>query len=366
MVNIYQGALVTFVAVSAYESGEGFLRVSEKSSSPLCVPYWESSAQMGSLFMRCEEIYRRYNEAIDQRAWTFQEALLSPRCLSYSRTNLQYECQHHTVTFGASINFPEDRFLRLPPEPLPLFLPSWTDPGRSWMWLWASITYEYSQRRLSVPSDRLTALSAIVDSIHLRLRIRYLAGLWDEPLLPGLLLWRCLPSTEKSPVYVAPSWSWASRSSRASYPPEIQRAKPLWYGVELTKVVIIPERATLPHGSIRSARLEIRGRVQMGLFAPANGIFRWDADGGKRSSDTDQAINSQVRIELDYPVQKPISLLILATTSCVKESNRREIWINGLVISETDEKGTYRRVGMFTQGEEHEFRSCDLWDIILI
>lgn len=367
MSSIYEGALVTVVAVSASTSTEGFPQTYRTPTDHIRIPGWGPQDQLTSLSIRREELHKKQNEPIDQRAWTFQEALLSSRCLNFANSFLQYECRHHAVSLGAAINFPEDRYLNYPSKSMPLFLSSWTDTGTSWMWFWASVTSEYSQRNLSFPRDKLNALSAVANMVHSRLHTRYLAGLWDGPLLPGLLLWKCEPSSsESTPIYIAPSWSWASRRTTASYPIEVQRAMSTWYDAEVKKVDCQLERESLPFGSVLSGRLEFRGRVRKGFYVARDGTIYWDVLTENEGLENGRSSKAKIQFDLDSLGKQARLVHCLATTSFARESDRGAIWVSGLIVSKTAEQGHYQRDGVFWQAEEEEFCHCNFVDLVLV
>jgi hypothetical protein len=63
---------------------------------------------------------------------------------------------------------------------------------------------------MSDPNDKLIAISAISQRIGARVKLRYIAGLWDLETA-AQLLWSSRDAPKKrSEKYRAPSWSWAS------------------------------------------------------------------------------------------------------------------------------------------------------------
>lgn len=101
---------------------------------------------------------------------------------------------------------------------------------------WFRIVEEYSCRKFSYFRDRLPAISAVAAEFSQKLEGTYIAGLWEEEILEGLV-WhhgRALSESESSfkpptepastrppsnntDVYVAPSWSWASSEHEVTY-----------------------------------------------------------------------------------------------------------------------------------------------------
>ncbi|KAK5662513.1 hypothetical protein OQA88_8425 [Cercophora sp. LCS_1] len=79
---------------------------------------------------------------------------------------------------------------------------------------WDGVIQMYSSRRLTMPSDKLVAISAMAKDAARRLHDprpeNYLAGLWRQNLARGLL-WEMKDDPQPRPTcYRAPSWSWAS------------------------------------------------------------------------------------------------------------------------------------------------------------
>jgi len=88
MAQISQNGLLTTSAASAGTVSEGFLRDREGLSTHIppfrlqyCVPNLESG--VGSIVLQEDPSYDSRLEPINQRAWTLQERLLSPRVLVY-------------------------------------------------------------------------------------------------------------------------------------------------------------------------------------------------------------------------------------------------------------------------------------------
>ncbi|KAJ5087746.1 HET-domain-containing protein [Penicillium angulare] len=103
-----------------------------------------------------------------------------------------------------------------------------------WQGGWLKHIQDYSSRKLTVPDDKLTALSGVAQMIAINTKDTYYAGLWKSHL-PEDLAWRVYPRDESRalveegfahetfgdvyPVivpshYRAPSWSWASLDAR--------------------------------------------------------------------------------------------------------------------------------------------------------
>lgn len=185
----------------------------------------------------------------NSRAWTFQEASMSPRLLLFGR-HMAHLCTDdsrasedgthgsHRAEWGYSLR----KAYAAPPD------------GDAEIYDdWRLLVRRYSARELSCPGDKLPAVSALARHFASRLRLHerpsgqqgraaFLAGLWAPDLAHGLLWARlggsggsstpgtttreggdlgrpplaALPSpapaaAAASPSYTAPSWSWASQ-----------------------------------------------------------------------------------------------------------------------------------------------------------
>ncbi|CAN9129575.1 unnamed protein product [Alternaria alternata] len=167
---------------------------------------------------------------LDKRGWVFQERYLAPRVLHFCRDQLFWECREHTVceTF---------------PEELPLVSLQFTvaflkskerneqriaqRPNGNHMNetaledLWTRLVFLYSPKNLSVPGDKLVALSGVVKHVIPHIRDAYVAGMFRGNLEKSLI-WQVAgrKSRPRPPGYRAPSWSWASVDGRIIQSPE--------------------------------------------------------------------------------------------------------------------------------------------------
>lgn len=240
MNNVYKNAFVTFSASRAKTCDDGFLGIQEvtheRISRSATIPIRCPNKQMGSAMLypaRFVEADERAGKVpTDERAWTYQEFLLSPRVVSFYHDGLEFKC--------ASGLFSDDGLkveeIELRP---PLMIRQtrldalfYRQEARSLLnrmfgrgslsssqrkhlrQLWVEIVNEYAVAALTDPDDKLPALSAIASEFHRLWGGRYLAGLWDHQLINDLQ-WRVgiavggEPPTSRR-VYQIPSWSWAS------------------------------------------------------------------------------------------------------------------------------------------------------------
>lgn len=155
------------------------------------------------------------------RAWTFQERLASRRVLFFGKEELIMEC-------ASGCAFEETMYRLHPPQlsdkTLKAAYAGAMDCPRK---IWWEIVYTYSHLKLTVPTDKLPAISAVAQSLASHSPTdEYLCGLWRNSFLSDLLWERVLNNLGRgenplilanwgSGSYVAPSWSWASFRSKA-------------------------------------------------------------------------------------------------------------------------------------------------------
>jgi hypothetical protein len=138
------------------------------------------------------------------RAWAYQERILSRRNLHFTQHQLFWECREGFAG--------ED----MVPYPSGFFIPSFVlnmkTKSAEEVYIWCSgIIRHYSNAKITFPTDRLPAVSALAKLFADQLCSPYLAGLWLEGLWHTLSWCRNgQESIERPKNYIAPSWSWAA------------------------------------------------------------------------------------------------------------------------------------------------------------
>ncbi|KAF2096280.1 HET-domain-containing protein [Rhizodiscina lignyota] len=142
-------------------------------------------------------------DPLDLRAWAFQEFQLARRCINFTSDEIQWFCRGGQKCECSSKWEPS--FTRFE-----IFGDAKTED-------WTDIVWNYSFRMLSLPQDKLAALSGLAARFQQNHKdVEYVAGLWRNVDLPFQLGWR----VQEAPgsVYTesrAPSFSWASVDGRA-------------------------------------------------------------------------------------------------------------------------------------------------------
>ncbi|KAF3914415.1 hypothetical protein ABW21_db0208340 [Orbilia brochopaga] len=150
------------------------------------------------------------DEPVSERAWCFQERVLSRRVLHFAREQMYFECNDgirsedglHRTT----------RYFTLHGRPESCFLPGskGMGGGDSDLNLWWNILWSYGPRKLTDPTDKLPAFAGVAAVFAERMNDEYIAGLWRKSLIEGLN-WQGLGITDEDVGEPRePSWSWAA------------------------------------------------------------------------------------------------------------------------------------------------------------
>jgi hypothetical protein len=145
---------------------------------------------------------------------------------------------------------------------------------------WKDLVEDYTQRDLTVPSDKLPALSGIATRYQKATNDIYCAGLWKAGLWKGLRWQVADPKNDRPSIYRAPSWSWASVFGQIFWSGEFK--PPAERSVARSMVIlgcsVTPEDTLAPFGKVREGTLTIRGVSKTLEWDGAEQIPRADID----------------------------------------------------------------------------------------
>ena len=291
MTSIYGSATVTIVAARSSSATDGFLE--ERFPGPregANVSYRCIDGVLGSItLVKLHDGFESV-EPIDERGWTLQERLLSTRIIEFGSRQTRWICpetrssgfslEGFTDGWKRDVNFSSKRKT----EALDLenirttkfTIDFYGRPRNSQfkkystaMQLWRNICETFTERALTLSSDRALAISGIAQTFAESSKDQYIAGLWKSCFHSGLL-WR-IENSHMSPknipqptTYQGPSWSWLSVNGPVNfgYPcrPSECVAEILGYETELAN-------ETAPYGLIRegSGRLILAARTARGI-----------------------------------------------------------------------------------------------------
>ena len=231
MANIYQNAKVTICCIADNADGSCFMD-REVAQGPLLVPIINNSVivapRLGSpaTDIGAENVS---GPLWSTRGWTFQERVLSPRCLYFTKHQVYFECRREIVEECGTRNM-TSVYKRLPyyaDNQLPY------NPEDIRMQLqknWQSMIRDYSARDLSFASDKIPAITGIAKQIQGQSKdpaIKF--GFFQDRLVVDIL-WE---ASGKSLVPIAPplgrdlpTWSWAFWDGKVDWETYLAKAKP--------------------------------------------------------------------------------------------------------------------------------------------
>jgi hypothetical protein len=225
MSHIYANAILTIAAAAAKDDTQGFLHGRDHIGTAIAF-----SGENLAIKIR-EDIHhnRATTGPLVQRAWVFQERLLSRRILFYEEHEMVWECRMARMcecssdldhsTYRVKMNdmlFDEPDYSTVSLLGAYKFTQTNRANSETYRWWRGVVTPQYSRLQLTKPTDRLPALSGLAAAVQQKTQDKYLAGLWLSDLTRGLL-WKPSTIARFPDVYLAPSWSWASVHGHITY-----------------------------------------------------------------------------------------------------------------------------------------------------
>ncbi|KAH7390414.1 heterokaryon incompatibility protein-domain-containing protein, partial [Cadophora sp. MPI-SDFR-AT-0126] len=212
MADIYGQSCLTIVALTGTSSESTLPGVSTPRPQTLSVVHG-----MPFTFHLSGLTKTAHDQVYETRGWTFQERLISRRCLYFTDRQVHFECRHGCTSDHEQI-FPENdrRRYATPLNPLqPLHSLDKTEKfSLTTLETFTSMVCQYTSRTLSYPSDIENAFLGIQAFMSRKLSWRFVAALpmgvldWALLWLPrGQLKRRSWVSTNGKEVR-PPSWSW--------------------------------------------------------------------------------------------------------------------------------------------------------------
>ncbi|CAG9994286.1 unnamed protein product [Clonostachys byssicola] len=182
-------------------------------------------------------IDRLHRQALNRRAWVLQERLISPRMVHFGADQIYWECHelHACEVYPKGpLAMHELQALKAVHTAVILQVFAARNPRREVhsiyptigssqnelaLFSWSDIIWQYGRLELTVPSDRLIALSGLARHMQDLVQDEYVAGLWRSAMITGLL-WRVNhrerqrdgeeTAARRLVGAHVPSWSWAS------------------------------------------------------------------------------------------------------------------------------------------------------------
>jgi hypothetical protein len=287
MAQVYSQSLVTLAASAASDGSQGFLRA--KPEYPLMEVGFPSGSTRAVHDIAVCHPFNRFQslakEPLSTRAWTLQERVLSPRTLHYGSDQLHWECRQTIKSEAGNppyyprLNQSEDESYHdgwlnkvpsdLMPEPQGhgqiAYSEDENEDGIGYQDSWYGLVEAYTERELSYGDDKLPALSGLASAYEYRHKGTYVAGLWSQDLVFGLLWYAKTNQPLQRPVrYRAPSWSWASVDGPVNFFTISGGRIPEWL-IEIEDLVYWTSLSgSDPFGKVTDGALTVTGYLKAG------------------------------------------------------------------------------------------------------
>lgn len=365
MPNIYRNSTLTIAASRAGSVQEGFLACRSATEFPNLVfelPYrLRRSDSHGSITLIMTRIEP---EPLDLRGWTLQERLLSPRTLEFGTRQLRFLCQHNPrgltdgwrlkpeATKSRQDNLQDIVVLQENFDALADIRRQRDDTEyEKAMENWFNLVNVYTHRRLTLPSDKILAISGIAERYGKVFGDQYCAGIWRSTFARALYWKASGKRPHRRPrEWQGPSWSWTSISGPVEFPSS-RTATLVEDEPRVVAIDIELANPNDPYGAILegSGRLTLKVRLLPAVLSFTDGLF-----GSMKSYAASLAMNSKpdvFRIQIEYDVlddtdeERDESNAVFLELSSKTDD---QTWSCKGLIARSDGGDTFTRVGSFS------------------
>ena len=220
------------------------------------------------------------DEPLYQRAWVFQERCLASRNVSFTGSQIHYECaeelscesshamgvpnvyhvSHNSVRYKVSRSN-DDHSTFDPPEGIfSMKTLSHYDQLTS-LQFWYQLIKPYASMNLTHEGDRLIAISGLARRFYINIQTKYYAGIWAGNIRHGLC-WHYRERGRRLEVpHRPPTWSWASVRSKGLSFPTIDLDQPVLEPLYYVTEVHTPTLKDDMFGHVHDAKICLRGTL---------------------------------------------------------------------------------------------------------
>jgi hypothetical protein len=213
MATIYSNSVFTIIAAGSKDANSGIPGVAGQPRKVDIYPI--PSCPEISVARRTDFLDDFYRSTSNTRAWTFQERLLSRRCIYLLPSQAYFQCRSEIWS--------EDRLE--PYDGLHLLNPTINMVKKDgvehvrFFDMYLQLAYEYLSKQLTDPSDIVNAFSGILEHIGKRCGWHFVHCLPIQ-LFDAALMWCHVdqkPRRRLNGCQTEPSWSWTGWFGRMSY-----------------------------------------------------------------------------------------------------------------------------------------------------
>ncbi|RSL45460.1 hypothetical protein CEP53_010779 [Fusarium sp. AF-6] len=210
---------------------------------------------------------------LELRGWVLQETMLAPRTLYFTQEQIIWHCRtcgrveadrNPILSASLPLNWTNPKaFIALNGASTPVVASSEdSDQPPDAYGAWLRIVIDFCGRKLTYADDLFPAISGLAREVHRMTGDTYCAGLWRNDIARGLMWYRQAPVKETT-KYLAPSWSWASKTSAVDGGMDpyfmIQNTQVL-EGTSLEVIDVQLEYSTSdPFGKLKGGRIQVKG-----------------------------------------------------------------------------------------------------------
>ena len=366
MASIYQGSVLTISALAAADSHAGIFAARRFQDHIKWVSSQTIVVREPTALYR--DNLRKAN--LSKRGWSLQERVLSHALLHYGDNQLYWECN---TMIGTEV----DPYLMRVAQPFMKALH--VDPRNYYRDLpdghfaiWCHLVRIYTERKLSVPSDRLQAFLGMASLWERQYHCRFLVGLWAEDLYRGLLWSRdelegtaddSLRSTNHQLQLAGPSWSWVACDIPVTYG--------WWHMDPLRRIehpsdvefLIVTEKSIQVHGAVRSGTFSIHSSLRCGQGTAYLGGIQvqcvMDFDDLEKGDCIGLKITTWIQTS-----HSPQTYFMLLQSVVVVEEEEEEEEEEGEVTNKYSHKKipVYKRIGIAAASQDEIEHQAQLWD----
>ena len=296
-----------------------------------------------------------------QRAWVFQEQILSPRIIHFAPGEMYWECKSHvscectgwekrseTLELATRQRKAHTQLVGKTQTLRNFSIQSSEKELKRDLEAYEELVERYTAMNITKDFDCLPALSGITSGRE----DEYLAGIWRSLLIPSLH-WMPKKSdnhkiTYRPEQYRAPSWSWASIQGPIQHlhQPSYKRDKKDMAFANVVSAVCTPEGKD-PRGRVVSGYLKMQGQA---VTAVVKGLGIRKSPGEGESDTFADLVCGRLAVQchLDIPLvigmMQPSEAVIDMQVLLLRISAFAALVLSGI----EDTPGAYRRIGIFS------------------
>jgi hypothetical protein len=227
MGRVFENAEYTISASAAEDDTLGFLGPRHHDLVPMKYRRRAKQKPKGNMFLRRST--ERYvqdvtSSPLNNRAWVLQERILSRRIIHFTKNQVYWECRrmvrHET---WPQIDHRDGQAKdEREPNPFSTLLTRFSqkenqEHAMSLIYReWSKLVSQYSRMGLTKPSDKLPAVSGLINVIKRFIKSDKYFGIWTDDIFG--LLWNAEQGSRPKPLEKrAPSWSWVALDCPVNY-----------------------------------------------------------------------------------------------------------------------------------------------------